>query len=329
MIHEEFLNEIRKSEKRIKQIKPNAMEKYIQQLIEDLEEVAKNPPKPYYIEPPPHLEDDDVISELALVPFKTIEELTGIKQEVFPESIYLKGDQWQRVNDAIFKVLESLHIELVDAPPGIPPEGLYEVLTTNWQHPVQYLPSSGMDLELCTGDPMTCPYGNYCDCGEDFDEFELPEKFTAIINQIAQSIDAGFICYLNPETLEMEDVPKSLMDDPHEFEMTTGFALEEEELKYETWDECYVFEPLDSDESFRIMEAFAENVKDEILQEQLFYVLRCKKPFANFKEVIYSSGQNENWFQFKMNWMEDHVKQIIYSEIYKMPENFDDNELPF
>jgi len=175
------------------------MEKYIQQTIDDLETVAQNPPKPSYIEPPPHLEGDEVISELALVPFKTIEELTGIKQKVFPEIIHLQGDQWQRVNDTILKVFGALNIELVDAPPGMPPEWLYEVLTTNWQHPVQYLPASGMDLELCTSDPMTCPYGEYCDCDEAFDEYELPEKFTPIINPFAQSIDAGFICYLNPE----------------------------------------------------------------------------------------------------------------------------------
>ena len=305
------------------------MEKYIQQLIDDLEMVANNPPTPSYIEPPPHLKEDEVISELALVPFKTIEELTGIKQEAFPEIIHLQGNQWQRVNDAIFKVFESLHIELVDAPPGMPPEWLYEVLTTNWCHPVQYLPSSGMDLELCTGDPMTCPYGEYCDCGEDFDDYELPEKFAPIINQIAQSIDAGFICYLNPETLEMEDIPKSLMHDPNEFETTTGLAWKKEELKYESWDECYVFEPLNSDESFQVMEAFAEHAEDELLQEQFFYVLSRKKPFANFKEVIHSSGQSNNWFQFKMNWLENRVKQIIYNEIHKMPKNFDDNELLF
>ncbi|MBW6535316.1 MAG: hypothetical protein K0B11_09925 [Mariniphaga sp.] len=61
------------------------MKNYIRQLIEDLLAVAKNPPKPTWIEPPPHLENDAIIAELALVPFKTIEELTGIKQEVFPE----------------------------------------------------------------------------------------------------------------------------------------------------------------------------------------------------------------------------------------------------
>ena len=62
------------------------MDKYIQQLIEDLENAAKNPPAPAYIEPPPHLEEEPAIAELALVPFKTIEELSGIKQEAFPES---------------------------------------------------------------------------------------------------------------------------------------------------------------------------------------------------------------------------------------------------
>ncbi|HDR51547.1 MAG TPA: hypothetical protein ENN90_07995 [Mariniphaga anaerophila] len=82
------------------------MENYIRQLIEDLLAVAKNPPKPTWIEPPPHLEEDPVISELALVPFQTIEELTGIKQEAFPLMDQLQGDQWERVNEAIFKVFE-------------------------------------------------------------------------------------------------------------------------------------------------------------------------------------------------------------------------------
>ncbi len=305
------------------------MKKYVSQLIEDLEVVAKNPPPPAYIESPPHIEDDPVISELALVPFKTIEELTGIKQEAFPEIIHLQGDQWQRVNDAIFRVFESLNIELVDAPPGIPPEWLYEVLTTNWQHPVQYLPSSGMDLELCTGNPMTCPYGEYCDCGEDFDEYELPEKFATCIKPIAQSIDAGFICYLNPETMEIEDIPKSLMNDPQEFRKQTGFCSENKELKHKKWDKYYVFEPLEAGESFKIMEAFAENVEDEIFQQELFYVLSHKKPFANFRAIIQNSEQRDDWFHFKMKWLENHVKQIIYSEIHKIPEDFDDNELPF
>jgi hypothetical protein len=82
------------------------MEKYINQLIEELERVATNPPQPSYIEPPPRLADDPVMAELALVPFKTIEELTGIKQKAFPKMTDLRGDQWERINNAIFKVFK-------------------------------------------------------------------------------------------------------------------------------------------------------------------------------------------------------------------------------
>lgn len=305
------------------------MEKYIEQLIEDLNRVANNPPPKPYIEAPPHLADYPDIAELALVPFKTIEELTGIKQEVFPDMVDLQGDQWKRINEAIFRVFESLKIELIDFPDEIPPEILYEVLTTNWQAEVQHLPSSGMDFELCTGDPQTCPYGEYCDCGEEFDMYELPEKFAPIINPIAQSIDAGLICFLNPETLETEEIPKTLIDDPHEFELLTGYNPDDEELKHESWDECYTFEPLDSHESYEIMESFTENLEDEILREELFYALNNKSPFANFKHVIHNKGLSDNWFLFKMNWLEDYVKQIIYNEINKTNENQDYNDVPF
>ncbi len=298
------------------------MQNYINQLIEDLEEVAQNPPKAPFIEPPPHIKVDPVISELALVPFKTIEELTGIKQEVFPEMDDLQGDQWERVNEAILKVFESLNIELLDVPPGIPPEWLYEVLTTNWQHEVQYLPSSGMDLELCTDDPMTCPYGDYCDCGEEWQENEIPDHFEKLVPQIADAIDAGLICYLNAETLETEVIPQMLMNDQREFDAITDTGPEDENFKHESWDKYYVFEPPESDESFQIMESFADELNDLPLRDQLFNVLNRRKPFANFKAIIDNSKQRQNWFDFKKNWLEKHVRKLIWKEVNRIPENF-------
>jgi hypothetical protein len=165
------------------------MQRYIEQLIEDLEAVAKNPPAAPFLEPPLHLKEDPETSELALVPYKSIEEWTGIKQEVFPEINDLQGDQWGRVNEAIFKVFASLKLELLDAPSEMPPEWLYEVLSTNWDHPVQYLPSSGMDLEFCTGDPMDCPYGEYCTCGDNLIEDDIPEEINGFFNDDGTKID--------------------------------------------------------------------------------------------------------------------------------------------
>jgi hypothetical protein len=296
------------------------MENYIRQLIEDLLTVAQNPPKPTWIEPPPHLEEDPVIAELALVPFKTIEELTGIKQEVFPEMDDLQGDQWKRVNEAIFKVFESLFIELVDAPAGIPPEWLYEVLTTNWQAEVQYLPSSGMDLELCTGDPMTCPYGEYCDCGEDWDPYELPEKFDdEIIGRITQEIESDCTCYLNPETLEIEYIPN----------YSEKLGTQAEKSNHKHWNEYYVFHPLTNNERLEVINKYYEWIEDEDFKEEFSYILKSKEPIANFNEFIKNSNQNDDWFFFYMDYIKDRVRYTIYKELNQNQEPIDDSELPF
>lgn len=186
-----------------------------------------------------------------------------------------------------------------------------------------------MDLELCTGDPQTCPYGEYCDCGEDFDEYELPEKFMPCIKAIAQSINAGFVCYLNPESLELEEIPQALLDDPDEFEMITGLRMAKEEFKHKEWNEYYTFKPLTANESFEIMESFAVEIDDEIQSEELLNALNKKKPFSKFNAIIEKSEQNSSWFLFKTKWLENHVKQIIYYKIHQLPENPDDEELPF
>ena len=147
------------------------MQRYVEQLIEDIEQAAKHPPAKPFIEPPPHIADDPVISELALTPFKSIEEWAGIKQAAFPGIFKFTDHQIKLLNSAIFKLLDSLNIELVDRPKDLPDEILYDILTEYWDDQVQYLPSSGFDWELCTGDPDTCPYGDFCDCMN-----ELPEE---------------------------------------------------------------------------------------------------------------------------------------------------------
>ena len=90
--------------------------------------------------------------------------------EAFPAMYQIDYDQCDQLNKAIFKVYDALFLELVDKPDDIPEDWLYDVLSTNWDAYVQYLPKSGMDFELCTSDPMTCPYGEYCTCGEDWEE---------------------------------------------------------------------------------------------------------------------------------------------------------------
>lgn len=164
------------------------MHHYLTQLLHDLESVAANPPERPWIEPPPHMADDIVMAELALVPFKPISEWTGIDREAFPDMMDLTTRQCRKLNEAILRVYASLNLSLTDLPKDIPQDELYDVLSSNWDHPVQYLPSSGMDMELCTHDPQTCPYGDYCEyC--DQPPLAKPEVYCGFYDDDGKKID--------------------------------------------------------------------------------------------------------------------------------------------
>lgn len=64
------------------------MQNYINQLIADLEEVA-------------------------LTPYKTIEEWTGIKQEVFPDITQLHGEQWD-LDQMLYVLFAKSHQEQME-----------------------------------------------------------------------------------------------------------------------------------------------------------------------------------------------------------------------
>lgn len=153
------------------------MQKYIDQLVQDLELIASQQPQEAYIEIPPQMEDTPDIGELALVPFKPISEWAGLKAEMFPEMWQLDYDQCAQINKAVFKVYKNLKLDLIDKPDDIPEDWLYDVLSSEWDHYVQYLPASGMDLELCSGSWETCCYVEFCNyCGDEYRKEQLKDE---------------------------------------------------------------------------------------------------------------------------------------------------------
>lgn len=141
----------------------------------------------------------------------------------------------------------------------------------------------------------------------DDDEIIIPEKYRELVRKTAESIDCGMICFINPETLEMEDVPKTLLEE--------GFVLDDEDeeednamyLEHRKWEECITVEPRESRESFRIMEDFVSEVDDKKLQKQLINALEHRHPFANFKNIIEGSPFRKEWFAFKQQKLEELV----------------------
>jgi len=142
--------------------------------------------------------------------------------------------------------------------------------------------------------------------------FEIPDKYKKLVSEIAESIDAGLYCFVNTDTLEMEDIAEHMLsEDPEEFEMMTGELLEEMNFKYTHWENYITIEPLQSGESFKIMESFAEQINDNNFQQNLFKALNRKRPFANFKYLIDNSDFRQKWFDFKQARLEEYVYDLI------------------
>ena len=155
------------------------------------------------------------------------------------------------------------------------------------------------------------------------DEIKVPERYAKVVSEIAGYLDAGMVCFLNLNTLEMEYVPNSLMLDPEEFEMMTGETFESMDYKYPTWENSLTFEPLESRESFKIMQKFTNNVDDKKLQNKLAYALNNRKPFANFKFHIDNSEYRQQWFDFKKHYLEVYVKEWLSLHLDKIDGKFD------
>ncbi len=150
------------------------------------------------------------------------------------------------------------------------------------------------------------------------EEIQVPEKFLKAVAEIADSIDAGLTCFLNLDTLEVEEIPKNELelyyDDPDDED---NDSADEPEIKHFEWENCLEVEPLESNESFRIMEAFAENLEDHHIQNKLVNTLNNRKPFANFKFAIDNSPYRQQWFGFKKKWLENYVKDLLILKLDK------------
>ncbi|MGK7391226.1 MAG: UPF0158 family protein [Candidatus Cyclobacteriaceae bacterium M2_1C_046] len=126
------------------------------------------------------------------------------------------------------------------------------------------------------------------------------------IEEIAELLDSGMICYFHLPTGTIEYHPDP--NDPYfepEFWQDTIDQIESDLDNYEQ------FEKMDSNQGFRIMEDFAYSLTDEKFKTKILDRLSQRKPFQNFKILIDSSTYRGDWFEFKKNAYIDWVKRQI------------------
>lgn len=133
---------------------------------------------------------------------------------------------------------------------------------------------------------------------------KIPEK---IISEIAELIDCGLICFLNPETLEIETIMGNSYYDDYSDIKDEIFA------KIDNWQKCIEIVPPESWEGFDIMENFALSLPETSnMRQKLLYALERKRPFSHFKEIVETSEYRSLWFEFKHKQLMELVRyQLI------------------
>ncbi|MDR3245751.1 MAG: UPF0158 family protein [Prevotellaceae bacterium] len=156
---------------------------------------------------------------------------------------------------------------------------------------------------------------NFLDDEDDEDEnkTKFPKKYRKIVKQIADNLSVNSISFFNPDTLEVEGVYKDLFNemifDDYEDDEENEFGL-----TFMKWENCVKIEPLESRESFQIMENFVNQLKSGKKADRLAQALNGRKPFANFNNVIHNSEYREDWFAFRQKELE---KYVILRYFYK------------
>ncbi len=133
------------------------------------------------------------------------------------------------------------------------------------------------------------------------------------LNQIADELDNGFKCYLHKNNGSVISIPDELRYPDMEIDSWEG-----EIKQINSHPSEYIeIEPLDTRESFRIMEDFVDTVSDPAIQTRLAESLQRPKPFQNFRLDIDRCGPyRQKWFDFKKNRTVAWVKeQIEISEL--------------
>lgn len=147
--------------------------------------------------------------------------------------------------------------------------------------------------------------------------YEIPYKYISIVNQITEAVYNGFICFLNPETLEFEQAScKGYYEFVgSEFDELNDDMIDEQGLTYTEWDNYIRFEPFNRNDSLDRIEKFVDYLKNKDLKAQLENLTDKEELYRNFKGIMERTGLLGTWNSFRRKEIENYVKNNLISNL--------------
>ena len=135
------------------------MQKYVNQLISDLEAARKNvPPEPDFGNT--QEEFDRAMDSIVHAPEQEPKKMFGVSYEELPPPERLSEEQQRQIVKAMTKTFEAFGMS-VDLKSKMPTSLQYELLRDLFLDNMPYMP--GWNFDFCTGNCPDCKILDYCD----------------------------------------------------------------------------------------------------------------------------------------------------------------------
>ena len=135
------------------------MQRYVEQLIEDLQEAAQKSPvaKVFTYTSTTKTEPIEV---------DNLEQLFDFVFEKFPAPELLEAEQMEEISEAILSLWKAYNLYTI-LPNELPPKDKYQLLISTWcERAVKYSPSDFYKIEFCNKTPQKCLFKSHCLCTE-------------------------------------------------------------------------------------------------------------------------------------------------------------------
>lgn len=153
---------------------------------------------------------------------------------------------------------------------------------------------------------------NECYTGEEAasEAIVIPKRYASLVKDAADSLNAGLVCYINPDTLEKIEIPESLTDIMMFDGEDNPFDADLKRTNCD-WEQTITINPPESQESFSFMEQFVNTLPESRLSKMLSEALSGRKPFRHFNNIIHQSDKREAWFTFRQKCLENYAAEIL------------------
>ena len=135
------------------------------------------------------------------------------------------------------------------------------------------------------------------------------------MNHIARALDCDMICFMNPYTYELEDVPHDFLCGMYHDE-----TWQEAIKRVDQWGRYITIDRPGLTESVEIMRTFVDKcIPSGGLKEELTNVLSLRRPGRNFSRIVENSDYRNKWATYNRRQMMKHIRRKLHDHIAETP----------